>query len=44
VRIHPSTCRAVETLVADIIGQPVRELCDRGPRPRCCFEVIEPGA
>jgi predicted ArsR family transcriptional regulator len=41
VRTEPTTCRAVETLVEEIIGQPVRERCDRGARPHCCFEVLE---
>jgi predicted ArsR family transcriptional regulator len=32
-------CRAVEALLAEVIGVPVREQCDRGERPRCCFHV-----
>jgi len=32
-------CLAMESLVAEIIGVPVRECCDRDERPRCCFEV-----
>ena len=39
VRAHPTTCRAVETLVAELLGVPVQEHCDRGTRPRCCFEL-----
>ena len=40
VRAHPITCRAAESLVAELVGVPVRERCDRGPRPRCCFEIL----
>jgi predicted ArsR family transcriptional regulator len=40
VRTHPATCRAAESLVAEIVGVPVLERCDREPRPRCCFEIL----
>jgi predicted ArsR family transcriptional regulator len=36
---RPETCRAVEALVSEIVGAPVRECCARGERPRCCFTV-----
>jgi predicted ArsR family transcriptional regulator len=39
VRAHPATCQAAESLVAEIVGVPVRETCDRGERPRCYFEI-----
>jgi predicted ArsR family transcriptional regulator len=39
VRAYPGTCRAVESLVAQVVGEKVREHCDRGDRPRCCFEL-----
>jgi hypothetical protein len=26
-------------MLSDVIGAPVRECCERGDRPRCCFEV-----
>jgi predicted ArsR family transcriptional regulator len=32
-------CRAVEALLSEVIGAAVREHCDRGARPRCCFQV-----
>lgn len=32
-------CAAVETLLSEVVGAPVRERCDRGERPRCRFEV-----
>jgi predicted ArsR family transcriptional regulator len=40
VRAHGGTCRAVETLVSEIVGAPVRECCERGEKLRCCFEVL----
>ena len=36
---RPEVCRAVQTLLTEIIGAPVREQCDREGRPRCFFEV-----
>jgi predicted ArsR family transcriptional regulator len=36
---HPEVCRMAETLIAEMAGVPVHERCDRGERPRCCFEV-----
>ena len=39
VRAHPTTCHAAESLVAEVVGAPVRECCDRGERPRCRFEI-----
>ena len=40
---HPEVCRMVETLIAELAGAPVQERCDRGERPRCCFEVAAAG-
>ena len=40
---HPEVCRMVETLIAELAGVPVQERCDRGERPRCCFEVAAAG-
>ncbi len=37
----PAACQAVESLLTEVIGAPVRETCDRGERPRCCFQVGE---
>ena len=40
VHRRPEVCRAVESLLAELIEAPVRECCDRGAdRPRCCFEI-----
>lgn len=36
---HRGVCLAMESLVAEIVGLPVRECCDRKARPQCCFEV-----
>ena len=43
VRAHPSTCHATETLVAELVGAPVRECCDKGEQPRCRFEIRTKG-
>jgi predicted ArsR family transcriptional regulator len=39
---HPEVCRMAETLLTELAGVPVHEHCDRGERPRCCFEVALP--
>jgi predicted ArsR family transcriptional regulator len=39
---HPEVCRLAEALVAEIVGAPVHEHCDRTQPPRCRFEI--PGA
>ena len=36
---RPEVCRAVQALLTEVIGTPVRERCDRDGRPQCCFEV-----
>jgi DeoR family transcriptional regulator, suf operon transcriptional repressor len=36
---HPAVCRAMESLVREVVGVPVRECCERSQRPRCCFEI-----
>ena len=36
---HPGVCLAMESLVAEVVGVPVRECCDRAQRPQCCFEI-----
>jgi predicted ArsR family transcriptional regulator len=40
---HPEVCRMAEALVAEVAGVPVHEHCDRGERPRCCFEIASVG-
>ena len=36
---RPDVCRAMESLLAELVDVPVRECCERGERPRCCFEI-----
>lgn len=36
---RPEVCRVAEAMISELAGVPVRERCDRGTKPRCCFEV-----
>ena len=36
---HPGVCLAIESLIAEVLREPVRECCDRSERPKCCFEI-----
>jgi DeoR family transcriptional regulator, suf operon transcriptional repressor len=36
---HPGVCLAMESLVTEVVGAPVRECCDRSERPQCCFRI-----
>ena len=36
---HPETCIAAESLIEEIVGKPVREVCDRQGSPKCRFEI-----
>ena len=36
---QPHICRAMESLLGELVGAPVRECCERGAQPRCCFEI-----
>jgi predicted ArsR family transcriptional regulator len=36
---HPEVCQLAETLLAEIIGAPVREACIRNGAPRCLFRL-----
>lgn len=39
---HPEVCELAEALVAEVVGLPVRERCNREESsPRCCFEIVE---
>ena len=44
VRAEPRVCSAIQELVADVTGAPVRECCDRdsGGVAKCRFEVKRP--
>jgi predicted ArsR family transcriptional regulator len=39
VGTHPEVCNLAEALIAQIVGAPVREQCDRTETPRCRFEI-----
>jgi predicted ArsR family transcriptional regulator len=39
VAAHPEVCRLIESLLAEVVGAPVKECCDRSARPRCGFEI-----
>src|SRR5438445_272372 len=36
---HPEVCRLTETLLAELVGLPVKEYCDGNEPARCCFSV-----
>jgi predicted ArsR family transcriptional regulator len=36
---HPGVCRMTESLLAELTGVPIQEHCERGEKPRCCFEA-----
>ncbi len=36
---HPEVCGLAESLVAEIVGTPVQERCDRDATPACRFEI-----
>ncbi len=36
---QPAVCRAMESLLGELLDAPVTECCERGERPRCCFNV-----
>ena len=36
---HPEVCKIAESLVQEIVGEPVNEHCDRTSTPRCRFEI-----
>jgi predicted ArsR family transcriptional regulator len=39
VHRRPEVCRAIESLLTELVEAPVHECCERGARPRCCFEI-----
>jgi len=40
VHRRPEICRAMESLLAELVKASVRECCNRdGERPQCCFEI-----
>lgn len=41
---HPAVCRAIETLLSEVLGENVHEQCNRVGRPSCRFRVGANGA
>jgi len=39
---HPEVCKVAESLVQEIVGAPVREICERDPFPKCRFAITTP--
>jgi len=37
---HPEVCQVAEAMIEEIVGAPVKEVCDRAGSPKCCFEII----
>ena len=38
---HPELCRAIESLLTEVVGAPVTSVCARGVSSRCGFEMRE---
>ena len=36
---HPEVCRLAETLLTELVGQPLKKCCDGNEPARCCFSV-----
>ncbi|HEY7115352.1 MAG TPA: ArsR family transcriptional regulator [Tepidisphaeraceae bacterium] len=36
---HPEVCQLLADVLGEMLGTRVREACERGQSPRCCFEV-----
>ena len=36
---HPEVCQVAEAMIEEIVGVPVKEVCDRTGSPKCCFEI-----
>ena len=39
---HGEVCKMVETYLSEVVGAPVRQMCDRESSPQCRFEVQAP--
>ncbi len=37
---RPEMCRALESLVGELVGQPTPSCCEHGAQPKCCFAVL----
>ena len=38
---EPCVCDVVESLLTNVIGATVKQCCQHGPRPNCCFQIRE---
>lgn len=36
---HAEVCQVAEAMIEEMVGEPVKEICDRTGRPKCCFEI-----
>lgn len=36
---HPELCQVAEAMLSELVGVAVRQTCEGGARPRCCFEI-----
>ena len=36
---HPEVCKVAESMISEIVGKEVKEVCDRTASPKCCFEI-----
>lgn len=39
IKEHPETCKIAESMIQEIVGEKVREVCDRSETPRCRFVI-----
>ena len=37
---HPQACNLAESLISAAIDLPVKECCEHGDQPRCCFRPL----
>lgn len=42
VTARPESCRALEAVMSEMTGTPVREHCEKGEHPRCRFTIAPP--
>ncbi|MGQ0641186.1 MAG: helix-turn-helix transcriptional regulator [Gemmatimonadaceae bacterium] len=40
---RPEVCQTMAVFLGDLLAADVRQRCDRGERPRCCFEIRRAG-
>ena len=37
---RPEVCRSIESLLHQLLDVPIKECCEHGERPKCCFQVL----